>query len=197
MGLAVLLAGCSGIDTDAPGEDPVKVGDPVPAFSVTMQDGNNFNSRELGGMPAMIVFFHTSCADCQRTLPLVQQVYERYGPAGVRFVCIARAQGAAEIQTFWQQYRLTLPWSAQEDRSVYSCLPPPAFRGFMWWTGAELCVLFIMIIPALAITIWRPAWMRFYSGRINAYLVHNMQEFKNNIHFFTELLGSLFKIVYI
>lgn len=120
MGLAVLLAGCSGIDTDAPGEDPVKVGDPVPAFSVTMQDGNNFNSRELGGMPAMIVFFHTSCADCQRTLPLVQQVYERYGPAGVRFVCIARAQGAAEIQIFWQQYRLTLPWSAQEDRSVYS-----------------------------------------------------------------------------
>ena len=117
--VAVLLMGCHVVD-DENGVDPVQLGDPVPSFSVTLQDGSVFESLNPASWPAVIVFFHTSCADCQRTLPLVQKVYEQYGPAGVRFVCIARAQGAAEIQTFWQQHRLTLPWSAQEDRSVYS-----------------------------------------------------------------------------
>ena len=120
LGLAWLLAGCSGIDSDRPGEDPVKVGSAVPTFSVTLQDGNVLSSKDLEGQISVIVFFHTTCSDCQRVLPLVQRVYEEYKPAGVRFVCIARAQGAAEIQAFWQMNRLTLPWSAQEDRSVYS-----------------------------------------------------------------------------
>ena len=118
--MALVLVGCGVDDPEGVGVDPVKVGDSVPAFSVTLQDGNEFNSRNHASWPAVIVFFHTSCADCQKTLPVVQRVYERYRPNGVNFVCIARAQGSADIQSFWQQNRLSMPWSAQEDRKVYS-----------------------------------------------------------------------------
>ena len=117
--MAVLLAGCHVVD-DENGVDPVQVGDPVPSFSVTLQDGSVFESLNPASWPAVIVFFHTSCVDCQTTLPVIQQAYDRFQSMGVRFVCIARAEGSAQIQNFWQSHRLTLPWSAQEDRSVYS-----------------------------------------------------------------------------
>ena len=116
----VLLAGCWIDDPVEQGEDPMKVGDAVPSFCVTLQDGSVFHSESIKGQPAVIVFFHTTCPDCRQTLPVVQQMYEQYSPLGVRFVCISRAQAASEIETFWLQKRLTLPWSAQEDRRVYS-----------------------------------------------------------------------------
>ena len=117
--MAVLLVGCQVVD-DENGVDPVQVGDPVPAFSVTLQDGSVFDSRNPASWPAVIVFFHTSCVDCQTTLPVIQQVYDWFQSMDARFVCIARAEGSAQIQSFWQSHLLTLPWSAQEDRSVYS-----------------------------------------------------------------------------
>ena len=118
--LALFLAGCGIDDPVESGEDPVKAGDAVPIFSVTLQDGSIFNSREPSGMVSVIVFFHTSCPDCQQLLPEVQRLYVDSSPVDVRFVCIARAQRAQEIKAFWLQKQLTLPWSAQEDRSVYS-----------------------------------------------------------------------------
>ena len=132
--MALLLAGC-GIDTPE-GQDPVKVKDPVPAFSVTLQDGSVYNSTDKASWPAVIVFFHTSCADCQKTLPVIQRVYDLYRPK-INFVCIARAEEADAIQAFWLQNHLTLPWSAQKDRSVYSLFAASRIPRvyIVGWTG--------------------------------------------------------------
>ncbi len=117
--MAVLLVGCHVVD-DENGVDPVQVGDPVPAFSVTLEDGSTFHSREPSGRVSVIVFFHTSCPDCQQLLPEIQRLYVDSSSADVRFACIARAQRAQDIEAFWLQKQLSLPWSAQEDRAVYS-----------------------------------------------------------------------------
>ena len=115
MTLAALAAACVYHQPDGQG---IETGDRLPAFVVTMDDGSSLSSGDLLGAPSLLVFFHTTCPDCRRTLPVVQQAYEKYG-GNARFVAISRAQGAAEIKSWWQQNGITLPFSAQEDRKVY------------------------------------------------------------------------------
>ena len=111
---AFLWAGC----VAEPVSTGIQPGDRIPAFKLEMNDGSSLSSDDLLGMPSLIVLFHTSCGDCQRTLPQVQLAYERFGDR-VRFVAISRAEPAAEIRSWWKGNGITLPFSAQEDRQVY------------------------------------------------------------------------------
>ena len=70
---------------------------------------------------AFIVFFNTSCTDCRKELPVVQQVYDRYGDNGrMEFVPVSREEEAASVSRYWAEHGLTLPFSAQADRAVYN-----------------------------------------------------------------------------
>ncbi len=73
--------------------DAVEVGDMLPEFTVVMNDGRTVESGSLQGHPSFILFFNTACGDCRRELPLVQQMYERYGADG-RMVFMAISRGA-------------------------------------------------------------------------------------------------------
>lgn len=97
----------------------LEAGDAVPVFSVTMNDGSVVTSESLRGYRTLIVFFNTACADCRRELPVIQKVYEK-APADARIVCIAREENEISIAAFWESAGLTMPYSAQPDRKVYS-----------------------------------------------------------------------------
>ncbi len=99
-------------------EDIVRVGDKLPAFTVVMEDGSSFNSANLGGKPLVLTFFTTTCTDCQRTLPIIQQAYESF--SDVNFISISRAEEKGTIRNYWTTNGLTLPFSAQKDRKVYN-----------------------------------------------------------------------------
>lgn len=118
--LAALAAGC--VKDEEQPEFSLGVGDRVPAFSVTLNDGSVWSSTELRGRGAVLVFFNTSCKDCQRELPLVQAAYEasREQADAPDFMCIAREEDAGSIRAWWTEHGLTMPWSAQPDRAVYS-----------------------------------------------------------------------------
>jgi hypothetical protein len=72
--MALMFVGCT-IDTHEDSPDPdesslVRVGDRLPSFSVDYltSDGTGvFSTGRLTGR-TVIVFFHTSCSDCQREL---------------------------------------------------------------------------------------------------------------------------------
>lgn len=101
--------------------DVVTVGDMLPVFSVTMNDGRVLNRDDLQGAPAVILFFNTSCVDCRKELPVVQQLYENYGmDRRVVFVTISREEGWESVQRYWAENGLSLPYSAQTDRKVYN-----------------------------------------------------------------------------
>ncbi len=97
----------------------VKVGDKLPEFTVEMNDGRSLSTLSLEGKPSVIVLFRTTCSDCQRELPVVQSLYETYGD-DVNFVCIGRAEEKDTVLTFWAEHGLTLPCSAQADKTVYN-----------------------------------------------------------------------------
>lgn len=114
------VSACLTDDEAASGSgDIVRVGDALPAFTAVLSDGQEVTPATLAGRPAVVVLFHTDCADCQRELPRLQTLYETYG-GRVGFVCISREEGAADVAAYWAAQGLTLPYCACPDRSLYA-----------------------------------------------------------------------------
>ena len=115
-----LVLCCSGcINEKLQGAD-LKVGDRLPDFSVKMNDGRVVTDEDLIGSVSCVVLFHTSCPDCQNTLPSIQRLYDEYAPETVRFALISREEGAEEIESYWTEKSYDMPYSAQLTRKVYN-----------------------------------------------------------------------------
>ena len=116
--LLTLLCGCVNDE-----EEPVwslQPGDWCPEIEIAMNDGSTLTRPMLAGKRTLIVLFSTSCPDCQRELPIIQQAYDRLaGNTDAEIVCISRSEPAASIEEFWHSHGLTLPYSAQTDDRVY------------------------------------------------------------------------------
>ena len=122
---AVVFAACSmGDDDDGEVTEYVKVGDRVPAFSVetVLADGSTamFSTARLTG-ETVIVLFNTSCSDCQRELPRMNDYYLQHcGDKGFQMVAISREEGAESVAAYWKEQGLSIPYSAQTDRRIYN-----------------------------------------------------------------------------
>ena len=121
MLLYLLLTGCSSIEDDET-KERVAVGDHVPLFSVEMvKDGerSTFSTAQLTG-ETVIVFFNTTCPDCQRDLPKLNQYYLKHKvDEGFQMVAISREEGEEDVAVYWKDKGLQIPYSAQNDRRIY------------------------------------------------------------------------------
>lgn len=135
IGFLSLVSSCVNEKEDAGMQpDAVEVGDMLPEFTVVMNDGRTVESGSLQGQPSFILFFNTACGDCRRELPLVQQMYERYGADGrMVFMAISREQDALAVGEYWADNGLTIPFSAQTDRTVYHLFAYSSIPAFMSW----------------------------------------------------------------
>lgn len=115
---AAMLFLVSCIREERPGGADLGPGDSLPRFSVAMDDGSVLASSDLAGTVSVVVFFNTGCPDCREELPAVQKLYDNWREVAA-IVCISREEGAAEIRRYWEENGFTLPFSAQQDRSVY------------------------------------------------------------------------------
>lgn len=149
---AFLLVGCT-IDDHKDSPDPdetnlIRVGDRLPSFSVDVVTGEGtgvFSTDRLTGR-TVIVFFHTTCSDCQRELPKLNDYYLAHrDEPGFQMVAIARAEQQETIAPFWQEHRLSIPYSPQDDRRIFSLFAtqtiPRAYicseEGIVLWMGIE------------------------------------------------------------
>lgn len=95
------------------------IGDCIPDFEVVMNDGTVISDDILKETVSVVMFFHTSCPDCQQVLPQMQKIYDEYRSDEVCFALISREQGKSDIDLFWNLNGLDMPYSAQYDRQVY------------------------------------------------------------------------------
>ena len=93
------------------------VGDKIPSFSVVMNTGETISDKDLSGQLSLIVFFNTGCKDCQKELPVIQRFYDTYPEYPL--ICISRAETESSIAKYWKENKLTLPYSAQRDKTIY------------------------------------------------------------------------------
>lgn len=119
--IAMLLCGCITDDDDV--EERVRVGDKVPLFTVDVIDNgerSTFSTADIDG-ETVIVFFNTSCEDCRRELPKLNDYYLRHrDEAGFCMVAISREEGEESVAAYWHYNSLQIPYSAQTDRRIYS-----------------------------------------------------------------------------
>ena len=87
-----LFAAVSCVYDDPEPEFEIKIGETIPDFTVTMNDGTTVTGASLRNGVSIIMFFHTSCPDCQNTLPSVQRIYDEFHEKGVSFALISRSQ---------------------------------------------------------------------------------------------------------
>ena len=116
LALTVLCSSC--IKEKENGAD-LAVGDSLPEFSVTMNDGTKVGTKQLSAGISCIMFFTTACPDCRETLPHMQRIYDEFAPKGVTFAIVSREDGITTVSEYWASEGFTMPFSAQSDRSVY------------------------------------------------------------------------------
>ncbi|MBO5498060.1 MAG: TlpA family protein disulfide reductase [Bacteroidales bacterium] len=97
----------------------LKIGDILPDFEVVMNDGSVVTDEILKDKVSVVMFFHTTCPDCQQALPRMQQIYDEYTSKVVLFTLISREQGKDDIESYFKENGLNMPFSAQNDRKVY------------------------------------------------------------------------------
>ena len=124
--MALLALSCNAVNDgdDTNVKEYVKVGDRVPAFSVetVLADGSTatFSTARLTG-ETVIVLFNTSCGDCRRELPRMNEYYLQHrGDKGFQMVAISREEGAESVAAYWKEQGLSIPYSAQTDRRIYN-----------------------------------------------------------------------------
>ena len=138
--LAALLmtacGGCSAVDDKVDGDkvtdaDSLVVGDQLPEFEVTMNDGSVVRTADLKGQPSVVVLFSVDCPDCRHELPEVQKLWDRSRQGELTgdgkplpIVLIARKNTVEDIEPFWKFSEFTMPYSPQPDRKVYSRFAP-------------------------------------------------------------------------
>ncbi len=106
----ILLSGCiSEKKNDEPNSLPI--GAQMPEFSVTGPDGV-VTSADLAGKRAVVVFFRTTCPDCSREMPGVDEAARRIGPqSDLRFVTISKESDATTVvPEYWENTGMTLPY---------------------------------------------------------------------------------------
>ena len=116
--LLLIFLSLSCIKEKQTGADLV-IGDRIPDFTVTMNDGSTVSGEQLREGVSCIVFFTTLCPDCQQTLPHVQKIYDEYLSQGVKFALISREESRESIERYWAENGYTMPYSAQKDRLIY------------------------------------------------------------------------------
>lgn len=125
---AVILISCciscakTDIEEDyGDGYSLINVGDKLPSFSVVDNFGNTYSDKTINGSVAMIVFFNTSCGDCQKELPVINDIYIKFcNRKDFKLVAISREQNKLSVDNYWTDKSFSLPFCAEEDRTVYN-----------------------------------------------------------------------------
>lgn len=95
----------------------IAAGDPVPQFDIVLSNGTTVSSHSLLGSWYLLVFFDTSCNDCRRELPRLEQLHNLRPE--VPLLCVSRGEDAAAVSTYWSESRFTMLYSAQPDATLY------------------------------------------------------------------------------
>ena len=100
-------------------------GQQLPEFKMTTQKGILIASSELYDKPMLVVEWASWCPHCQKQLPIVQQMYEKYGDQ-IHFVLLNLNEPGKETKESADQYikekGYTFPYYYDEDQSAADLL---------------------------------------------------------------------------
>lgn len=118
--LSLLLFSCIKDDESEAVINYVNVNDQVPSFAVEDTAGNTFNSKHFLDKQSLLVFFGTYCSDCQKVLPVVEEVWkELKDDSKFLLVTISREESAETVSRYWKDNRFTMPFYLDPKHSAF------------------------------------------------------------------------------
>ncbi len=98
-------------------QEGLQPGDLAPEFEATLDDGSTYQLTDLDGAPIRLAdlrgravwvnFWATWCPPCQQETPIIRELAERYGDAGLVVVAIAvQETSPADIRAYAERYDL-------------------------------------------------------------------------------------------
>lgn len=100
-------------------------GQQLPEFKMTTRDGKLVASSELYDKPMLVFEWASWCPHCQKQLPIVQQMYEKYGDQ-IHFVLLNMSDPNRETKEKADQYikekGYTFPYYYDEDQGAADLL---------------------------------------------------------------------------
>ncbi len=128
---SILLAGCAtaGTSSGGPGESttpPARaaatVGSRAPAFSLTSVDGAP--AGIVPGKVNLVFFWATWSAPDQKSMPKLQEVYERRGEAGLAILGISVDDEVTYVAEAARQWGARFPIAWDHDRKIVDLYKP-------------------------------------------------------------------------
>jgi peroxiredoxin len=132
-------------------ESYTKVGQQMPAFSVTTLDGKQLKIADLKGKVVLVNFWATWCPPCLAEMPrLEKEVWRKYkSSANFVMVAIAREQSEQEIAAFRKENGFSFPMAADLKREAYQLFGNGGIpRSYVMGTGGQILYQSVGYDPA-------------------------------------------------
>ena len=101
MAAVVLATGAFAASGDA--------GGPAPSFTLTTLSGQAGGLSEYKGQVVMVNFWATWCGPCQQEMPLLDQMYKKYKPAGFTLIGVNVDKEAPAVKELLARKPVSFP----------------------------------------------------------------------------------------
>jgi peroxiredoxin len=84
-------------------------GGPAPAFTLSEPDGSQGALAQFKGQVVMVNFWATWCGPCQQEMPLLDQMYKKYKPAGFTLIGVNVDKEAPAVKELLARKPVSFP----------------------------------------------------------------------------------------
>lgn len=98
----------------------IEVGKPAPEFVVKDQGGNKVKLSDLRGNLVFLNFWWTDCEPCKQEMPDMEVMNHAFKDRKFKMVTVSIDTDWKYVNSFYDQYRLTMPVYLDPGRDVYS-----------------------------------------------------------------------------
>jgi peroxiredoxin len=90
----------------------------APTFSLPGKNGETIDLAKLKGQVVMLNFWASWCGPCRTEMPLMDQIYKKYSPAGFTLLGVNVDTDSTDAQKFLSQVQVNFPIAYDRENKV-------------------------------------------------------------------------------